>query len=81
MNVGFALCGSFCTFSKVFPVMKLLSRDYPVTPIFSDSAYSTDTRFGSAKDHIDLAAEMRTTSHRKRWLTKGKRSSKHFRAG
>ena len=58
MNVGFALCGSFCTFSKVFPVMKLLSRDYPVTPIFSDSAYSTDTRFGSAKDHIDLAAEI-----------------------
>lgn len=58
MNVGFALCGSFCTFSKVFPVMELLSRDYPITPIFSDSAYSTDTRFGSAKEHIDLALEI-----------------------
>ena len=58
MNVGFALCGSFCTFSNVFPVMELLSRDYPVTPIFSEAVYSTDTRFGSAKDHIDLAEEI-----------------------
>ena len=58
MNVGFALCGSFCTFSNVFPVMELLSRDYLVTPIFSEAVYSTDTRFGSAKDHIDLAEEI-----------------------
>ena len=58
MNVGFALCGSFCTFSKVFPIMELLSRDYTVTPIFSDSAYTTDTRFGKAKEHIELAGEI-----------------------
>ena len=58
MNVGFALCGSFCTFTKVFPVMELLSRDYSVTPIFSDAAYGTDTRFGKATDHIELAAEI-----------------------
>ena len=24
MNIGFAMCGSFCTFSQVFPVMELL---------------------------------------------------------
>ena len=58
MNVGFAVCGSFCTFSKVFPMMELLSRDYPVTPIFSEASYSTDTRFGSAKEHIDLVKEI-----------------------
>lgn len=58
MNVGFAICGSFCTFSKVFPVMELLSRDYTVTPIFSEAAYTTDTRFGNAKEHIDLAKEL-----------------------
>lgn len=58
MNVGFAVCGSFCTFSKVFPMMELLSRDYPVTPIFSEAAYSTDTRFGSAKEHIELVKEI-----------------------
>ena len=62
MNVGFALCGSFCTFAKVFPVMELLSRDYSVTPIFSDAAYGTDTRFGKATDHIELAAEICGTS-------------------
>lgn len=58
MNIGFAMCGSFCTFSKVFPVMELLSRDYRVTPIFSDAAYSTDTRFGNAREHIELAEEI-----------------------
>ena len=58
MNVGFALCGSFCTFSKVFPILELLCRDYQVTPIFSEAAYSTDTRFGQAAEHIDLAREL-----------------------
>ena len=58
MNVGFAMCGSFCTFSQIFPVMELLSRDYWVTPIFSDAAFSTDTRFGKASEHIELAEEI-----------------------
>ena len=58
MNVGFAMCGSFCTFAKVFPIMELLSRDYTVTPIFSDAAYTTDTRFGKAREHIELAEEI-----------------------
>ncbi len=62
MNVGFALCGSFCTFSKVFPIMELLTRDYWVTPVFSDAAYSTDTRFGTAAEHIALAEEICGTS-------------------
>lgn len=58
MNVGFAMCGSFCTFSQVFPIMELLTRDYFVTPLFSDAAYSTDTRFGKAQEHIALAEEI-----------------------
>lgn len=58
MNVGFAMCGSFCTYSKVFPVMELLSRDYQVTPIFSEASYEIDSRFGTAKEHIDLAREI-----------------------
>ncbi len=58
MNVGFAMCGSFCTFSQVFPVMELLSRDYQVTPIFSEAACSLDTRFGKAQEHIELAQEI-----------------------
>ena len=58
MNVGFAMCGSFCTFSSIFPVMELLCRDYQVTPIFSTAAFETDTRFGTAKEHIILAEEL-----------------------
>lgn len=58
MNIGFAMCGSFCTYSKVFPVMELLSRDYQVTPIFSEASYTIDSRFGTAKEHIDLAEEL-----------------------
>ena len=58
MNVGFAMCGSFCTFSQVFPIMEFLSRDYTVTPIFSEAAYSLDTRFGKALEHIELAEDI-----------------------
>ena len=50
-TVGFALCGSFCTFKKVIPQMKqLVNEGYKVIPIMSHTAYSTDTRFGEAKD-------------------------------
>lgn len=55
MKIGFAMCGSFCTFAQVFPVMEVLSREHSVTPIFSDAAYSTDTRFGKAAEHIQRA--------------------------
>lgn len=58
MNVGFALTGSFCTYSKVFPILELLSRDYQVTPIFTQAAYTTDSRFGLAQDHIREAEEI-----------------------
>lgn len=58
MNIGFAMCGSFCTYQQVFPVMELLTRDYQVTPIFSNAAYSVDSRFGSANDHILAATEI-----------------------
>ena len=55
MNIGFALCGSFCTFSQVFPVLEQLTKDHTVTPIFSHAAASTDTRFGKAADHLQNA--------------------------
>ena len=55
MNVGFAMCGSFCTYTKVFPIMQSLAAVHKVTPIFSDVAYSTDSRFGKAKDFIAFA--------------------------
>ena len=58
MDIGFAMCGSFCTFSQVFPVMELLTRDYHVTPIFSTAAATVDSRFGSAAEHLTQAADI-----------------------
>ena len=58
MKIGFALCGSFCTYAQVFPVLELLARDYDVTPIFSTAAASVDSRFGTAREHIAQATEI-----------------------
>jgi len=58
MTIGFALCGSFCTYAKVFPVMELLTRDYQVVPIFSSTSYTIDSRFGTAKEHFEAAREI-----------------------
>ena len=58
MVIGFAMCGSFCTFSQVFPIMEQLAAVHEVIPIYSPAAYGTDTRFGSAQDHIRRAASI-----------------------
>ena len=55
MNIGFALCGSFCTYSQVFPIMEKLAKSHTVIPIFSQSAYTIDSRFGTAAEHIQKA--------------------------
>ena len=57
MNIGFAMCGSFCTYSQVFPIMELLAKDHHITPIFSSAACSIDSRFGTARDHIQRAKD------------------------
>ena len=49
MLIGYALCGSFCTFSQSIAVMeRLRCAGHELLPIMSDTAYSTDTRFGNA---------------------------------
>ena len=58
MNIGFAMCGSFCTFAAVFPVIENLARNDTVTPILSDSACSIDSRFGAAQSHILRLSEI-----------------------
>lgn len=51
MNIGYCLTGSFCTFSKsIQAVEKLVKAGHNVTPVMSENAYSTDTRFGNAVD-------------------------------
>lgn len=58
MNIGFAMCGSFCTFDQVFPVMEALAKEHNITPIFSPASYTTDSRFGTAQAHIRRAADI-----------------------
>lgn len=50
-TIGFALCGSFCTFEPVLAALSRLSQSYEtVQPILSGAAASIDSRFGSAAD-------------------------------
>ena len=56
MNIGFALCGSFCTYKTVFPIMEELAKKHTIVPIFSYAAATTDSRFGKAEDHLAKAA-------------------------
>ena len=58
MNIGFAMCGSFCTYKNVFAAMEALAKIHTVIPIFSHSAYTIDSRFGTAQEHIDKAAQI-----------------------
>lgn len=51
MTIGFAICGSYCTYEKIYPVLEQLSQNHTVIPILSHNAAHTDTRFGSASDH------------------------------
>ena len=55
MNIGFAMCGSFCTFQKAFAAMEEVASIHTVTPIFSQAAYTVDSRFGTAQAHFDRA--------------------------
>lgn len=53
MKIGFAMCGSFCTFAPAFEQLSLLrDAEHEIVPIMSFNASSIDTRFGKAADHI-----------------------------
>ncbi|MBQ8392198.1 MAG: dipicolinate synthase subunit B [Clostridia bacterium] len=52
--IGYAFCGSFCTHKKSLEIMEgLLDKGYDILPIMSENVYSTDTRFGKARELID----------------------------
>ena len=51
-RIGIGICGSFCTFSQILPVIKELKKHNDVTAVLSYSAQSTDTRFYKAEDFI-----------------------------
>ncbi len=50
VKIGYALCGSFCTFSKSIEQLgRLIDLGAEITPIMSFNAAGIDTRFGTAE--------------------------------
>lgn len=50
-TIGFAFCGSFCTYEPVLSALAVLARQYEtVLPILSFASAETDSRFGTAAD-------------------------------
>ena len=48
--IGFAMCGSFCTFDRVLRELEKLRERYPeIVPIMSETSRWTDNRFGTAE--------------------------------
>ena len=58
MNIGFAISGSFCTFSEIFPVLEGLAKNHTLTPILSHASCTIDSRFGTAQEHIRRVEEI-----------------------
>lgn len=53
LRVGYAFCGSFCTYSKAMAALEQVAGRYDsVQPIVSEASAATDTRFGNAHDFM-----------------------------
>lgn len=53
VTAGFAITGSYCTFSKVFAAVEtLVAEGVGMIPIFSGNSAGTDTRFGEADEFV-----------------------------
>ncbi len=57
-KLGLAVCGSFCTFDELLPQVEQLTREYEITPILSQAANLTDTRFGLAAAFVKALREI-----------------------
>jgi dipicolinate synthase subunit B len=63
VNIGFAMTGSFCTFSKAFAQAQALSDlGASLVPIMSENASSISSRFGSADENVSA---LENICHRK----------------
>ena len=56
--IGFAMCGSFCTHAASLEAMRELAIRHELLPIFSYSAATKDTRFGTAAELISQAEKI-----------------------
>lgn len=58
-TIGFALTGSFCTYSEIFPQLQfLVNEGANIIPIMSYSAGSIDSRFGKSEEFIGKIAKI-----------------------
>lgn len=59
LKIGYALTGSFCTFSQSFDqAQKLVDMGAELLPVMSENSVSTDTRFGTAEENIRKLREI-----------------------
>ena len=53
IRVGFAFCGSFCTYDKAMAALEQVKAEFDdVIPIVSERGAALDTRFGNAHDFL-----------------------------
>ncbi len=52
LRIGLAFTGSYCTYDKAFAAAQRLCEKYDVTAIMSETAASTDSRFGMSGDFL-----------------------------
>lgn len=58
-TVGFAMCGSFCTFADALEALRAVTEQFAeVIPVLSEVSAGTDTRFGPAEAHIQTITEL-----------------------
>lgn len=54
-KVGFVITGSFCTFKIVVEQLKKIVEEKAIViPVMSYNSYNLDTKFGKAKDFIEV---------------------------
>jgi len=54
-NIGIGITGSFCTFDKIIPqIVKIVEQGANVFVVFSNNAQSIDSRFGDAKEFMEI---------------------------
>lgn len=62
VRIGIGMCGSFCTYSKIFTSMKELSdMQAKLYPVFSYQSQKINSRFGTADALIKKAEEICNT--------------------
>jgi len=53
LTIGFALCGSYCTYADVLKALQEVAKQYNIIPIMSNNSAVTDTRFGKASEFTE----------------------------